>query len=72
MTIDRCCRSYRLQHREIEVVAVTWVKDIDSLFDFIGYVVIYAPDRFPVEDYLAPGEQMTLAMAFDELRYGLT
>lgn len=51
---------------------MAWVKDIDSLFDFIGYVVLYAPDRFPVEDYLAPGEQMTLAMAFDELRHGLS
>lgn len=51
---------------------MTWVQDIDSLYDFIGYVVVHAPDRFPVEDYLAPEEQMTLQKAFDELRHGLS
>jgi hypothetical protein len=48
-----------------------WVRDARSLSDFIGYVVIYAPDGFPVEDYLQPHEQMTLDLAFDELRHGI-
>lgn len=50
---------------------MTWIKDIDSLYDFIGYVVIHAPDRFPTEDYLLPEQQMTIEKAFDELRRGL-
>jgi hypothetical protein len=48
-----------------------WVSDIDSLYDFIGYVVLRAPDRFPHEDYLSAGEQMNLEKAFAELRSGL-
>lgn len=50
---------------------MTWVRDIDSLYNFIGYVVLRAPDRFPREDYLKEDEQMTLERAFDELRYGV-
>jgi hypothetical protein len=48
-----------------------WVRDARALYDFIGYVVVYAPDGFPVEDYLQPHEQMTLDLAFDELRHGI-
>lgn len=48
-----------------------WVKDIDSLYDFIGYVVLRAPNRFPKEDYLAESEQMTLDRAFLELSHGV-
>jgi len=48
-----------------------WVKDANSLYDFIGYVVLYAPDRFPREDYLPEGEQMTLERAFAELNAAL-
>lgn len=48
-----------------------WVKDIDALYDFIGYVVLRAPDQFPTEDHLGPEEQMTLDRAFQELRYGV-
>lgn len=50
---------------------MVWVRDIDSLWNFIGYVVLRAPDRFPVEDYLEPEEQMTLERAFVELRRGI-
>ena len=50
---------------------MNWVKDIDSFYDFIGYVIISAPDRFPVEDYLADDEQMNLEKAFEELYKGL-
>lgn len=46
------------------------VNDIDSFYDFLGYVVIHAPDRFPIEDYLAFDKQMNLEKAFNELRLG--
>lgn len=49
-----------------------WVKDVGSLYDFIGYVVLSAPNRFPKEDYLADEEQMDLESAFEELRHGIT
>ncbi len=52
-------------------MAAGWVRDIDSLYDFIGYVVLSAPDRFPKEDYLADHEQMNLEKAFHELRKGI-
>lgn len=47
------------------------VKDIDSLYNFVGYVVLPAPDRFPRRDYLREDEQMTLEKAFEELRRGI-
>lgn len=50
---------------------MAWVRDIDSFYNFIGYVVLRAPNSFPVEDYLPPEEQMTLEKAFAELRRGL-
>ena len=50
---------------------MAWVRDIDSLYNFIGYVVLRAPDRFPKEDYLSEAEQMTLERAFVELRRGI-
>ena len=48
-----------------------WVRDISSLYDFIGYVVVSAPDRFPHEDYLAEADQMNLTKAFVELSHGV-
>jgi hypothetical protein len=39
--------------------------------DHLGYVVLCAPDEFPVRDYLAPNDQMTLEKAFGQLRRGL-
>lgn len=51
---------------------MVWVRDVSSLYDFIGYVVLRAPDRFPREDYLQDQDQMTLDKAFDELRRGLS
>lgn len=47
------------------------VHDIDSFYNFIGYVRLTAPDRFPVRDYLKPDQQMNLDRAFAELRNGL-
>src|SRR5258708_2893504 len=48
-----------------------WVRDMKSLYNFIGYVVLSAPDAFPEEDYLQPEEQMNLERAFAELRKGI-
>jgi hypothetical protein len=53
-------------------MTVRWDRDIDSLYNFIGYVVLRAPDRFPIEDYLPREEQMTLDRAFAELREGVS
>ena len=46
----------------------SWIQDLNSLWDFIGYVVLSAPDNFPEEDFLQPDEQMNLERAFEELR----
>lgn len=50
---------------------MAWVRDINSLYNFIGYVVLRAPDNFPTEDYLPADQQMTLDRAFAELRNGV-
>jgi hypothetical protein len=41
------------------------------LSDFVGYVVLCAPDAFPEEDFLQPDEQMNLERAFEEMRNAL-
>jgi hypothetical protein len=56
---------------DVKQRAMAWVRDIKSLYNFIGYVVLRAPDRFPKEDYLSDAEQMTLEHAFTELRNGV-
>jgi hypothetical protein len=43
----------------------------DALYDFIGYVVLCAPDDFPVEDYLAADEQMNLERAYAAMESAL-
>ena len=48
-----------------------WVRDLPSLRDFIAYVIVHAPDNFPVEDVLPAHEQMTLELAFTELQHGI-
>ena len=50
---------------------MAWVRDVNSLYNFIGYVVLRAPDQFPREDYLPDDEQLTLDKAFEELRTGV-
>lgn len=45
-----------------------WIQDLNALRDFIGYVVLSAPDNFPEEDFLQPDEQMNLDRAFEEMR----
>jgi len=47
------------------------VTNISGLFDFIGYVVLCAPNAFPARDYLKPEEQMNLDRAFEELAEGV-
>jgi len=47
------------------------VQSIDSLYDFIGYVVLCAPDQFPQRDYLPADQQMNLSRAFEELERGI-
>jgi hypothetical protein len=42
-------------------------RSLDNLLDLISYVILYAPDDFPEEDYLSVDEQMSLARAFKEL-----
>jgi hypothetical protein len=44
---------------------------IDVLREFIGYVVLYAPAKFPREDFLEDADQMTLDKAFALLRTGI-
>jgi hypothetical protein len=48
-----------------------WCVNLGELIDFIAYVVLYAPDKFPKRDFLKVEEQLNLERAFDELRYGL-
>jgi hypothetical protein len=50
---------------------VDWISDLNSLSDFVGYVVLCAPDAFPEEDFLQPDEQMNLERAFEEMRNAL-
>ena len=47
------------------------VESVDDLWNHIAYVIAYAPDQFPVEDFLADNEQMNLDRAFDQLRQGM-
>jgi len=46
---------------------MNWVKNLNDLLDFLSYMVLYAPDEFPEEDYLSPEEQMNLEKAFEVL-----
>jgi hypothetical protein len=48
-----------------------WFNDDRGLFSFIKYVLLYAPNQFPREDYLSAEEQMDLDRAFAELNRGL-
>jgi hypothetical protein len=46
---------------------MSWIEEAEDFNDFCSYLVLYAPDSFPVEDYLPPHEQMNLEKAFAEL-----
>src|SRR5262245_41738432 len=46
--------------------------DLHSFKDYIGFVKICAPDRFPLREGVGPTDQWTLDLAFDGLRLGLS
>jgi hypothetical protein len=45
--------------------------DLHSFKDFVGMVVVCAPDQFIPEDWRPADEQLNLNSAFVALRYGL-
>ena len=47
------------------------MESVDDLWNHIAYVLGYAPDHFPFEDFLAPEEQMTLDKALEQLHSGV-
>ena len=47
------------------------VETVDDLWNHIAYVMAYAPDQFPHEDFLTEDQQMNLERAFDQLRGGI-
>lgn len=47
-----------------------WVFDKESFFDFLGFMIVHAPD-FPEEDFLDPDEQLDIEKAFVELNDGI-
>jgi hypothetical protein len=53
-------------------MAIRRVRHIEALYDFIGLVVLEAPDRFRRQDFLAEEDQLNLDRAFEELRHGIT
>jgi hypothetical protein len=48
-----------------------WVNSLEDLHEFISYMVAYAPDEFPEEDFLRPEEQLNLQSAFQEIFRGM-
>ena len=50
---------------------MAWVDNIDSLYDFIGVVVLSAPDQFRNYDFIPPEDRLDLDKAFDQLRAGI-
>jgi hypothetical protein len=47
------------------------MESVDDLWNHIAYVMGYAPDQFPYEDFLADDQQMNLDRAFEQLRKGV-
>jgi hypothetical protein len=45
--------------------------DLHSFKDYIGFVQLYLPDRFPVREGVTADEQWSMSLAFEGLRYGL-
>jgi hypothetical protein len=46
-------------------------RDLGGFKDFLGMVVVCAPDSFLYRDWLPPDEQMDLETAFAGIRFGL-
>lgn len=57
--------------REVTAEPVYLMRSVSDLWDHIAFVVHYAPNGFPVEPDLLPEQQMTLAMAFEQLHQGV-
>jgi hypothetical protein len=47
------------------------METVDDLWNHIAYVLLCAPDDFPVEDFLPDDQQMNLDRAFEQLRQGV-
>jgi exonuclease VII small subunit len=47
------------------------MESVDDLWNHIAYVLAYAPDKFPYRDFLSDEDQMTLELAFKQLREGV-
>lgn len=47
------------------------MESVDDLWDHIAYVLAYAPNNFPYRDFLPVTEQMTLDLAFEQLKKGV-
>lgn len=47
------------------------MESVDDLWNHIAYVLLCAPDQFPIEDFLADDQQMNLDRAFVQLRQGV-
>jgi len=45
--------------------------DLHSFKDYVGFVQMCSPDRFPLHEWAAPDAQWTLERAFEGMRYGL-
>lgn len=45
-----------------------WKAERAELAEMIAYMVLSAPNDFPVEDFLPAGEQMTLERGFTDMR----
>jgi hypothetical protein len=45
--------------------------DLHSFKDYVGFIRLCAPDLFPAREGLAPAEQWSLDLAFDNLRQGM-
>jgi hypothetical protein len=45
--------------------------DLHSFKDYVGFVKLCAPDRFPHREGVVPDEQWTVDLAFDGLRLGM-
>lgn len=47
------------------------IKDVTELKDFVGYAILCAPDRFPMEEFLKPDQQMNFERAFSLMHSGV-
>ncbi|HUO92759.1 MAG TPA: hypothetical protein VMU22_07550 [Rhizomicrobium sp.] len=45
--------------------------DLHSFKDYVGFVKLCLPDRFPNREGVRPDDQWTLNLAFEGLRFGL-